>query len=235
MSLSCVCVMPAYNEEGNVSHVIADWSDQLGRMFGDTYRIIIVNDGSRDTTGAILDGLSKTNNKLIVHHQVNQGHGAAVMNGYRLAVELDTETVFQTDSDNQFDAADFSKLWDRRGESKFILGFRQTRHDSSYRLLLSKVAGFLVFSLFAIRLTDSNVPYRLMDRDFLKLALPAVPQGAFAPNICLSIIAAYRKQPLLHIPVIHRKRVAGKSIVNVALIKGCIKSLGDLLRLRISI
>ena len=235
MPLSCVAVMPAYNEEGNISRVISDWTRELSSVFGDAYRIIIVNDGSRDNTGEILDGLSKQFDKLIIHHQVNQGHGMAVMNGYRLAVELDVERIFQTDSDDQFDAADFSGLWKRRHESKFILGFRQTRHDSFYRLILSKVAGFLVLGLFGIRLTDSNVPYRLMEREFLKEVLNKVPRGAFAPNICLSIIAATRKQPLLHIPVTHRKRVMGKSIVNMALIKGCIKSFTDLLRLRVAL
>ena len=232
MPLSCVAVMPAYNEEGNIDRVVADWTRELDRLFGDSYRLVVINDGSRDTTGNLLDMLAGKYSRLIVHHQVNQGHGNTVMNGYKLAVEMDTAYIFQTDSDDQFEATDFSKLWDRRHESKFILGFRQVRHDSVYRLWLSKTAVFLVMTLFSIRLKDSNVPYRLMEREFLKQLLPMIPKGAFAPNICLSILAARHKQPLLHIPVTHRQRVSGTAIVSKALIKGCIKSLGDLFRLR---
>ena len=232
MSLSCVAVIPAYNEEGNITRVVSDWSRELGRLFGDSYRIIVIDDGSRDQTGALLDNLSKENTQLIVKHQKNQGHGAAVMHGYQLAAAMDTQSIFQTDSDDQFDAADFDKLWQRRAESKCILGFRRTRHDSVYRIALSKMAGFLVWGLFFVRLKDSNVPYRLMEKQFLQDALPLVPTGSFAPNICLSIIAAYKKQALLHIPVNHRKRMAGQSIVSKALIRGCIRSFYDLLRLR---
>jgi dolichol-phosphate mannosyltransferase len=232
MPLSCLCVMPAYNEEGNIARVVADWSAQLASLFGEDYAILVVNDGSRDATGATLDALAVQYPRLMVHHQVNQGHGAAVMNAYRLAIDSGSPWIFQTDSDDQFDAADFGALWGRRSESKFILGFRRERHDSAYRLILSKLAGFLVFLLFFIRLKDSNVPYRLMEREFLRDALPVVPAGAFAPNICLSIIAAGRGQKLLHIPVRHRKRVLGKSIVNMALVRGCVRSFKDLLRLR---
>jgi len=235
MAIYCVAVIPAYNEEGNIARVVSDWSRELGRVFGESYRIIVINDGSRDGTGAMLDNLGQENPRLLVHHQVNQGHGITVMNGYKLAVAMDTDSVFQTDSDDQFDAADFSKLWSRRTESRFILGFRAIRHDSPYRIILSKLAAFLVFLLFGICVKDSNVPYRLMDRRFLQDVLPLVPAKAFAPNICLSIIAAYKKQPLLHIPVNHRKRTMGQSIVSIALIKGCIRSFVDLLRLRCTI
>ncbi len=232
MPLSCVAVLPAYNEEGNIARVVADWNRELSRLFGDGYRMLIVNDGSRDNTGAMLDRLAREFPRLIVHHQPNGGHGVAVMNGYRIAVQMDTDYIFQTDSDDQFEAADFTLLWERRTESKFILGMRKHRNDSVFRIVFSKVANLLVYGIFKISFKDSNVPFRLMERGFLAEALPLVPRGAFAPNICLAVIAAHRKQPLLHIPVRHRARVSGKSIVSSALLRGAKKSLSDLLEMR---
>jgi len=235
MRLSCVVVVPAYNEEGNIARVVADWTAELKAVLGDACRILVIDDGSHDATGEILDRITQENDKVIVCHQGNQGHGGAVMNGYRQATSMETDYVFQTDSDDQFDAADFSVLWGRRKESHFILGFRKVRNDPIHRIVLSKIAAALIYMLFAVRLKDSNVPYRLMERNFLLQCLPVVPAGAFAPNICLAIIAAYRKQPLLHIPVRHRKRVTGQSLVSKALLKGCVRSFFDLFRLRIGI
>ena len=46
------------------------------------YEIIIVNDGSRDRTGEIANRLVKEDQKVrVVHHEKNQGYGAAIRNG----------------------------------------------------------------------------------------------------------------------------------------------------------
>jgi len=235
MQLSCIAVLPAYNEEETIARVVEDWNSEFKRLFGDAYRILVIDDGSRDTTGAVLDRMVQQNDKLIVCHQHNQGHGGAVMNGYKQAVGMDTDYVFQTDSDDQFIAADFDLLWERRKESDFILGFRQQRHDPLHRIILSKLAALFIYMLFAARMKDSNVPYRLMEKNFLQKLLPLVPERAFAPNICVAIIAAQRKQKLLHIPVQHRARACGQSILSKALLKGAIRSFFDLFRLRIEL
>jgi glycosyltransferase involved in cell wall biosynthesis len=111
MSIKLAIVMPAYNEEECMADVVKIWSDLLDTEFaGENTRLIVVNDGSRDNTGKILDEIQPQYPKLIVVHQPNGGHGNAVVHAYRKAVEIGAEYVFQTDSDDQFIPEDVKTL-----------------------------------------------------------------------------------------------------------------------------
>lgn len=235
MHLHCTVVMPAYDEAGCIAPLIAGWTAECTRLFGDAFRIVAIDDGSFDGTGEILDGLRQRNPYLVVQHQPNQGHGASVMRGYRMALEMDTDYVFQTDSDDQFEPGDFLKLWEHRHESQFILGWRQHRHDPLHRLLISRAATWLIGLLFSVRIEDANVPYRLMGAAFLREILPLLPPQPFAPNLCLSVIAARKGQKPLNIPVRHKARKTGTSaIVRWPLVRACLLSLRQLVALRLS-
>jgi glycosyltransferase involved in cell wall biosynthesis len=231
----CVIVMPAYNEQDCISEVLNAWLKELRIRFGASFRIVVVDDGSRDRTGVILDDLAKTASELLVIRQKNAGHGAALMTGYRQALTLSPDYVFQVDSDDQFEPADFQKLWNERNDSKFILGFRSERHDPFHRLVITKVLRLMVFMTFGIRGKDLNIPFRLIRTDYLKALLEVLPAGLFAPNIFLSILAAADGQDLKCIPVTHRDRQSGStSIVRWKLIKVCLRTAKELIKFRLS-
>ncbi len=197
-----VVVMPAYNEAGCIEEVVREWVAAVGR-------VVVVNDGSRDNTGAILDRLAAELPTLHVIHQKNSGHGTALMTGYRAALGMDVPWVFQTDSDGQFLASDFRLLWERREESEFLAGRRFERDDHPARIWLSKLHARILQMLFGVALADSNVPYRLMRASLLRRLLEKVPQGSFAPNVMLSVLAAREGHELAFIPVSHRARQTG--------------------------
>ena len=229
----CV-VMPAYNEQGCIKEVVADWLSVLSAFSGS--KLIVVNDGSKDSTGEILDGLASVHTQLEVIHQKNAGHGAALYNGYKDALSRDPQWVFQVDSDNQFLASDFIKLWNQREKSEFILARREKRDDPLHRLVISSLARGLIFSLFGVYIKDANVPFRLIRGDYLKCLLEVMPQGVFAPNIFLSILAAKDGRDLRNVAVSHLTRKTGSvSIVRLTLIRACFRSLDELWGLRLSL
>ena len=78
-----------------------------------SFDLIIVNDGSTDNTKSILLDYKKIKN-LVVINKINEGHGKAVCDGYNFAIKKKYQFIFQTDSDNQFFASDFKKLWKKR-------------------------------------------------------------------------------------------------------------------------
>jgi dolichol-phosphate mannosyltransferase len=127
-SFELIVVIPVYNEEGCIEEVITSWGDFLTNYFNDKqFRILVINDGSKDNTPIILDKLASRLSYLEVVHQKNGGHGNAVLNGYRKAVSYQPNWVFQTDSDNQFRPEDFPHLWEHRthcapGESCILPG-----------------------------------------------------------------------------------------------------------------
>lgn len=73
-------VIPAYNEEETISAVACAWHGIVEKIGGES-RIVIVNDGSRDHTGKILEQLRETLPRLVPLSKENGGHGAAIAFG----------------------------------------------------------------------------------------------------------------------------------------------------------
>lgn len=238
MTLLLSIVMPAYNEEDCIEKVVGNWTDFLKNKFPhDSTTLIVINDGSRDRTGELLDGMAKTNSRLTVINQKNGGHGNAVVNGYRKAVELQSAYVFQTDSDDQFVTEDFEKLWAKRNESRFILGYREVRHDASVRLFITKVLRGTISAVYGTYILDSNIPFRLIEGNFLRQLLQQLPDPEpFAPNIFLAVMAKKSGEKLYDIPITHKDRETGTvSIVKWNLWKVCVRSFRELLQFRLDL
>jgi dolichol-phosphate mannosyltransferase len=238
MNPKLAVVIPAYNEAECIADVVRKWDAFLCPRFPSPGElvIILVNDGSRDNTGAILDGLAVGNPRLRVVHQSNAGHGRAVVHGYSEAVKLRAEWVFQTDSDDQFVPEDFPKLWEERERSNFILGYRKIRYDALPRLVITRIVRLMLFTLYGARIKDSNIPYRLINGEYLARLLNAIPEPLFAPNIFLSVLAYRDGQDPIAIPVVHKDRATGTvSIVKWRLIKVCLRSARELAQFRLSL
>ncbi|WP_273212110.1 glycosyltransferase family 2 protein [Runella zeae] len=231
MSLYFAIVMPAYNEEGCIEKVVDTWTSFLKHFFPQKEcLLIVINDGSRDNTKEILDKLTSNYGNLLVVHQPNGGHGNAVLNGYRKAIELNAEWVFQTDSDDQFVANDVIKLFEKTKYSNFILGYRKLRYDALPRLIITRILKYSIFLLYGVFVNDSNIPFRLIKGSYLKWLVNKLPTAEpFAPNIFLSIIAKKDGQKTFDIPITHIERQTGTvSILRFKLLKVCLKSFEDL-------
>jgi dolichol-phosphate mannosyltransferase len=238
MSYFLSIVMPAYNEQDCIEKVVYNWTDFLKNKFpNDNTTLIVINDGSKDNTKVLLDQLEQKVSNLTVINQKNGGHGNAVVNGYRKALELDSQYVFQTDSDDQFVSDDFDKLWAKRDQSQFILGYREIRHDAGVRLFITKFLRGTISAVYGTFIMDSNIPFRLIKGTFLKKLMDQLPvPEPFAPNIFLSVMAKKSGQQLFDIPITHKDRETGTvSIVKWNLWKVCIRSFKELLRFRLDL
>ncbi len=187
MNLECIAVMPVYNEEACIEGVCLEWLEQMRCIGG---ALLVVDDGSRDDTPSILERLAQTNGDLIVIHQQNGGHGAAILAGYRHALEMSPEWIFQVDSDGEMPASIFAAMWMLRDRAPFLLGRRCGRRTHSLRLALSTMHRWLLTLMFGVRVQDPNIPFRLMRGGELRELLARVPPTVFAPNVFLAILAA---------------------------------------------
>jgi dolichol-phosphate mannosyltransferase len=232
--LELCLVMPAYNEQGCIEAVVTRWLKELAvRIPSGRYLAVVVDDGSKDRTGEILDKLAAVEPKLRVIHQLNGGHGAALLRGYHEAIDCKGEWVFHVDSDDQFEPSDFRLLWERRSKSRFLTGYRRSRHDALHRLVITRLVRALNLLMFACYLKDANIPFRLMHGPYLARLLTLLEGPIFAPNIFLSLLAARDGQQLLEIPVTHKPRETGSvSIVRWRLIKVCARSAWELFQFR---
>lgn len=225
---SVALVIPVYNEEECIEKVLSDWSNELMDL-DIPYQLFVINDGSRDGTGDILDKFAKTNPSISVIHQENQGHGIAVKNGYITAIESGHDYIFQTDSDDQFSPSDFRKLWEKRKSSSAIFGHRLKRHDPFHRKVISFFLKKILFDYFFVDIPDANIPYRLFERNFLKHAAATLTPGLFAPNVFLSILSFKYFGDCPVVPVSHFERKGTQAkLIRLSLLKACLKSFWDL-------
>jgi len=216
--------MPAYNEVGCISEVVGAWLAVLP----EGAELEVVDDGSTDGTGAVLDGLG-ADARLRVVHQANRGHGPTIHAAYRRAVE-EVDWVFQVDSDGQFDPTDLARLWARRAEAPFLWGVRADRQDPPVRKLVSAVAARWLGILFGVRVRDANVPFRLMRSDALRPLLERVDPEVFAPNLLLSALA----RPMVQVEVRHLPRAAGQGhLSGRKLLRRCVETATVLTRFRL--
>jgi len=236
MSHKVAIVMPAYNEGEVIAEVVEKWTGLLKKGFKEEDQpiLIVVNDGSKDNTWETLAELAKTNPILVPVNQPNGGHGNAVVNAYKKALELNAEYVFQTDSDDQFETEDFFKLWEKRHESNFILGYRKQRFDAPIRLVITRILKASIFLFFGTPIEDSNIPFRLIKGSFLKKQIENLPDPTpFAPNIFIAVMAKKSGQKLFSIPITHKDRHTGEvSIKKMKLLKVCWQSFKELVAFR---
>ena len=90
-------VIPAYNEQDNIEQVINDWYPVIEKHNGNGQsRLIVIDDGSKDSTYEKLKQCTKTRPLLIPITKPNGGHGATVLYGYKYALKNGADYIFQT-------------------------------------------------------------------------------------------------------------------------------------------
>jgi glycosyltransferase involved in cell wall biosynthesis len=162
--LSISAVLPAFNEEQVIAASVAAMVKTFEALGAD-YEVIVVNDGSRDRTAAILTELGQANPRVrMVSHERNQGYGAAVWTGFISATK---ELVFLTDGDKQFDVDELSLLLPMMDGADMVIGFRHKRADPPLRLLNAWGWKLLVNGLFGYTARDIDCAFKLFRRRIL--------------------------------------------------------------------
>ncbi|RJQ31490.1 MAG: glycosyltransferase family 2 protein [Peptococcaceae bacterium] len=218
---------PCYNEESNVEKVTRQVL-AVAPEVSDDYEVIIVNDGSKDRTGAIADQLARENPSVrVVHHETNRGYGAALQSGFRHAAR---ELVFYTDGDGQFDPAEIKKLLPLIEQYDIVSGYRIHRRDRLLRKTNAFFWGLLVRILFGIRVTDIDAAFKLYRRKIFE-DINLESQGAVIDTEIL-VKAAARGYTIGQVGVNHYPRLAGEQ--TGAKISVILKAFKELFRLKIN-
>jgi glycosyltransferase involved in cell wall biosynthesis len=198
---------PCYNDERTIGALV-ERADAIAAAFTRDYELIVVDDGSRDGSAAVLAALAARLPRLrVLTHEHNQGYGAALRSGFRAAGK---DWVFYTDGDGQYDVADLRPMLARIGEDvDLVNGYRSTRIDPPHRLLIGRLYQWAMRRLFGFRLRDLSCDFRLIRRR----TLAAVDLRCNSGAICIELV---RKLELagcrtLDCPVPHYARPHGAS------------------------
>jgi glycosyltransferase involved in cell wall biosynthesis len=197
-------VLPAHNEEGNVEIVVRRALSVLP-SYTNSFEVIVVNDGSRDRTGTIIDTLSSEDTRVrTVHHKVNRGYGGALKSGFAASTG---DYVMFMDADRQFDIADIQLLSPFVPTHDIVAGFRMERSDPIHRRINAEIFNIAVRVLFGVHMRDLDCAFKIFRGDQLR-TLSLTTSGAL---INAEMQAKLRRQgaTLQQVGVPHYPRVAG--------------------------
>lgn len=178
---SVAMFMPAHNEAENLPEVIRHAHGYFNNAGIATRSVIVVDDGSTDSTRAVLDGLQQTFPVTVVSHSVNRGYGAALRSGIEAALDTGHEWIAFCDSDGQFNPEDLSLLFDAAREhgTYVALGYRADRADNWRRRTAGRAWHAVSQSFLGFRVTDVDCGFKLFHRQALLSVVPAL-RGDYA-------------------------------------------------------
>jgi glycosyltransferase involved in cell wall biosynthesis len=198
---------PAYNDAGTIASLVV-LAHMTARGLGLEHEVIVVDDGSPDHTGELLDELARQFAWLrVVHHERNRGYGGALRTGFASARN---ELVFYTDGDAQYDPRELTRLYAALGEQvDFVNGYKIGRHDPPHRIVIGRLYHWFVKLAFGLRLRDVDCDFRLMRRAVFDKVVLTRSSGV----ICVELMKKVQDHgfKLAEVPVRHYHRTYGKS------------------------
>jgi glycosyltransferase involved in cell wall biosynthesis len=199
---------PAYNDAPSLPTLIAKTFVVLERFVED-YEVIVVNDGSFDNTGAVLEQLRQAHQPFlrVITHPQNRGYGGALRSGFAAATK---EFVFYTDGDGQYDVGELPRLLERMGpRTGLVNGYKLERHDPAHRIWIGNVYNFCARLLFRIRIRDIDCDYRLMRNSLLR----EINLTSTSGTICVELVRKLELSgcEVVEIGVHHYERKYGRS------------------------
>jgi len=198
---------PAYNDAGTIAS-LAIIAHMTARKIADDYEVIVVNDGSPDHTGELLDEMARQFSWLkVVHHPKNRGYGGALRTGFETASK---ELVFYTDGDAQYDPREMMQLYEAlTPQVDFVNGVKIGRSDPFHRIVIGRLYHNFVRLAFGLHLTDVDCDFRLMRRAVFDKVVLTRSSGV----ICVELMKKVQDHGyrIAQVPVHHFHRTYGKS------------------------
>lgn len=213
-------VVPAYNEEENICQLVEDWHPIVEQFGDDNSRLLVINDGSKDQTLAVLQQLEEKYPLLQPMSKPNGGHGSTVLFGYRNALDAGADWIFQTDSDGQTLPSEFKGFWDARNQYDAIIGVRSKREDGWKRKFVEFVLCRVLKHYFGVKVPDANAPFRLMSSDCLRRHIGRLPKDYNLPNAVLTAYFVMFGEKVHFSEVTFRPRQGGVNSINIPRIVG---------------
>jgi glycosyltransferase involved in cell wall biosynthesis len=158
-------IIPAYNEQKTIGHVIEETTSVMDSL-GVPYEIIIVNDGSTDRTGQVATRYKAT----VLTNERNRGKGYAVRRGFEQATG---EIIVTLDADGAHSPKEIPDLIDPLSNGTDIVGGSRFLGNNAFSTTrLNRFGNFLfnmaIATLTGKRVTDSQTGFRAFKKEVLE-------------------------------------------------------------------
>ena len=197
-------VIPLLNEEKNVPILYQRLVAALEPLKR-SYEIILVNDGSVDSTSNLIAALADRDTNIVaIDFRRRFGQTAAMTAGIDYALG---EVIVCMDGDLQNDPADIGRLLAKLDEGfDVVCGWREKRQDPFVRTLPSRIANMLISRISGVRLHDYGCTLKAFRHEYAKEIRLYGEMHRFIP-----IYASWQGARIAEISVNHHPRTLGKS------------------------
>jgi len=198
-------VIPCYNEEDALPQTVPEILKYFDQLVSDSsnhlseYRLILVNDGSKDSTWRIIEDLSRQHGEVEgVMLSRNFGHQAAMLAGLSVT---DADVILTMDADLQDDIHAIGAMVSAYETGAHLaLGVRNDRSSDSAGKSGSANAYYRLLSLLGIRIIENHADFRLMSRAALDALLQYREVNLFLRGLIPTLgfpvtLVPYARQP----------------------------------------
>lgn len=203
-------IIPAYNEERTLEEAVRRVE---GADLGVAKEIVIVDDGSTDSTRRLIEGFGDRCRAVFLPR--NMGKGSALRAGFAVA---SGDYVVVQDADLEYDPSDLRIMVAKAREGhKVVYGSRRMGRGKNPMAGLSYYAGGVLLSwlsnlLYGTRITDEPTCYKMFDRELLNSIPLRCERFEFCPEVTAKV--AKRGERIVEVPISYapRSRAEGKKI-----------------------
>ncbi|MFJ6155536.1 glycosyltransferase family 2 protein [Pseudarthrobacter sp. NPDC092184] len=197
-------IMPAWNEAESVGNTVREVL-----ALRETYDVLVVNDGSQDSTAAV----AREAGAVVLDLPFNLGVGGAMRAGFKYAKRNGYDAVIQVDADGQHDPKEIARVLAALAEADIAIGarfadrgtYKVTGPRRWAMVLLAKVISALAHT----RLTDVTSGFKAANRRGIDQFIDHYPAEYLGDTIDSLVVAIRSGCVITQVPVEMRARQGG--------------------------
>ncbi len=214
-------IIPTYNERENISNLIhaifavLKQDNACGNIVD--FNIIVVDDNSPDGTANEVKKLMEQYPLHLIKREGKQGIGSAYIAGFKEALSLGSDVIFEMDADFSHDPAYLPEFIKNIKESDVVIGSRyipggDIKDWSWWRKIVSKTANMLARTLTGLDVNDITTGYRAYRKEVLqKINLDSIKSNGYEFQAEMLYRIKEKGFKIKEIPIIFVDRRCGKS------------------------
>jgi dolichol-phosphate mannosyltransferase len=215
-------IVPTYNERTNICRLIDAVLAKDPRI-----EVLVVDDGSPDGTGAIVEERAVRDQRVhVIHRPKKMGLGTAYLAGFKWALERDYELIFEMDADFSHDPEHLPDFLKSAEHADLVLGSRYREGKVTIvnwpiaRLMLSYGANIYTRAITGLPIFDATGGFKCFRRKVLEaIDLSAVRSNGYAFQIEMSFRAWKKGFQIVEIPIVFVDRTEGQSKMSKKIVR----------------
>ena len=215
-------IVPTYNERENILKLIDAVEAQSPIL-----DVLVVDDGSPDGTGAIVDERAAVDPRVhIIHREKKLGLGTAYLAGFKWALARPYEFVFEMDADFSHDPQHLPQFLESIRDADLVIGSRYRDKRVTVvnwpigRLLLSYFANVYSRIVTGLEIFDTTAGYKCFRRKVLEaIDLNDVKSNGYAFQIEMHFRTWKKGFRMIEIPIVFVDRTEGTSKMSKKIVR----------------